>query len=201
MVNLFKSKIIRCTNLLPIALVILSCASMKNPHYIKFDETQLNQKRKPIKNLIIVGIGKLPTRFFLDKITNRLITDLEKKGIKTTYYFLGDDFAKAKKQFDTLTIVKDCDAVMSFFQTDSAEVRQVVDNLYMPAPTTFLVHAQIKHLRFNQGFNIKIYEPKNLMQSFWQSALNIDYDFNDPILYHTISNRIIKSLKKNNLCN
>ncbi len=73
-------------------------------------------------------MGKLPTRFFLDNITNRLINDFRKKGITTTYYFLGNDKAKAKEQFDTLTLVNKCDAVMSFFETDFAEIRQVVDN-------------------------------------------------------------------------
>lgn len=177
-----------------------SCASLKDRHYIKFEETKKIEAGKPIKNLVILGMGKLPTRFFLDKITNRLIYDLEKKGINARYYFLGNDFKSAKKQFDTLLLSNNCDAVMSFFQTDFAEIRQIVDDVSMFTPTVGYIHVKVISLRFNQGFNIRLYDRDNLMKSFWGSALNIDYDYNDPILYQTISKKMLTSLKKNNLC-
>ncbi len=62
-------------------------------------------------------------------------------------------------------------------------------------------HVKVKHLRFNRGFNSRLFEPGNLLKSFWGSALNIDYDYLDPNLYHTISDKMMASLQKNSLCN
>jgi len=155
-----------------------------------------------MKQLVILGMGKSPTRFFLDNISNRLITDLTKKGITVTYYFLGNDVEKAQAQFDTIMAVKNYDAVMSFFYTDYAEVRTITDHSYMFMPNTAsLAMIKVKHLRFNQGFNIQLFKADDITTAYWSSALNIDYDFRDPILYTRISKKILTSLKKNNITN
>ena len=182
-----------------IVVVFSSCAKLVNPHYLKFEESKQNIAKKPIKNLIIVGMGKLPTRFFLDKITTKIMDDLKRKGVNSSYYYLGNDMQKAKQQFDTLSVLKNYDAVMSFFQTDFAEIRGVADYYLLSSPMP-LGYMKVVHSRFNQGFNIGVYEPSNLTRSIWESALNIDYDIKDPVLYYRISNKIIKSFKKNNLC-
>ena len=182
-----------------ILITISSCLITKDRHYIRFKEAEQNQSKEPIKNLLIVGMGKLPTRFFLDQITNRLISDFKKKGIKATYFYLGNDLTIARKQFDTLTLGNNCDAVMSFFHTDYAEVREVEEDAYMFAAGQS-IYVKIKQLRYNQGFNIRLYEPQNLTKFFWGSSLNIDYEFTDPFLYQIISKRMFASLRKNNLC-
>ena len=184
---------------LSILIVLSSCASLVNPHYIKFEESKQNLAKKQIKNLIIVGMGKLPTRFFLDQITTKLMDDLKRKGINSTYYYLGNDVQKAKRQFDTLSVLNNYDAVMSFFQTDIAEIRGITDYYFLSSPMP-LGYMKVVQQRFSQGFNIGVYDPTNLTRSIWESALNIDYNIQDPILYYRISNKIMKSLKKNSLC-
>lgn len=180
-------------------IALSSCASLENRPYIKFEEAKLAPSKPAIKHLAIIGMGISPTRFFLDKMTNELIDDLKKKGIQTTYYYLGNDVQKAKQQFEALLLANSCDAVMSIFQTDFAEIKYIKDNFFLFSQTSY-AHVTITHLRFNQGFNIKLYGSKDLTQPFWASALNINYDFHNPVLYRTISNKMIASLKKNEVC-
>jgi hypothetical protein len=181
-------------------LMACSCASVKNPHYIIFEESKGNVAYKPIQHLLIVGAGKLPTRFFLDEMSNQLVKDLKQKGIAAQYYFLGSDSVTAKNKFSLLLSKNDSVPVMTFFETDFAFVRPIYDHYYVPAPVALVV-IKVKDVRYSQGFTLDLFVPSATPNIGWSSNLDINYNFRDPGLYTSISSQVLKSLKKNNFVN
>ncbi|CAN5245680.1 hypothetical protein BH11BAC5_BH11BAC5_08210 [soil metagenome] len=186
--------------LLIVAPFIFSCASLKNPAYIQFEESPENHADKPIRSVLILGAGKLPTRYFLDEISQRLIIDLKKKGIAAQYLFLGSDSVAVKNQFAAIVAKRDSVPLMTFFEIDFADVRPIYDHYILPI-TAGVAFVRVKKVRYSQGFKIDLMIPTSAQGVAWQSTVDINYNFRLATLYSTISDRVIESWHKNNFCN
>ena len=96
-------------------LAICSCAGTKNKPYVVFEESKENQRQQPVSDVLMVGFGKLPTRYFLDQIAAKLTEVFGAKGVKVRYAFLGSDIKEAKTAFNTVTGDNRTATIMTFF--------------------------------------------------------------------------------------
>ena len=95
---------------------------------------------------------------------------------------------------------KDSMPVMTFFETDFADVRPIYDHYYLPSAVGIL-QVTTKDVRYSQGFKLNLLVPSTISTIGWSSNLEVNYNFRDPYLYHSISNQVLESLRKNNFFN
>ena len=179
---------------------ILPCVSRSQCY--TFKETKTDTIKRSFKKILIVGVGKTATRFFVDQVTKSLITKFKSIGVEVEYAFLGDDNAEANIQVKRL-LAQNFNALITFDPIDS--LFQFSSNSLPPIQTTDphlgvpTYQSPLHLMSYEDAFNVNFYDLTNGKKVIWSSLLKITCLLDKKREYSEIAKILIASLKSSNI--
>lgn len=163
-------------------------SSAKN--YIRIHDTKKNIVPKDYQRILIFGAGGSTARLVIEKLSENLSADLANKKIQTQYYFLGSNEEDVSRKFKGIIQKEHYDAYMIFIQNDAFLLKDTY--FYRELPRVLV--------RLNQSLGIQLYEGNDTGNSIWEAIMEMNFDFTHDKSYKNISEKIIKNMNENLLC-
>ena len=179
-----------------ILLTIIITISLQNciPTYrgkSSFVESNKKIAGNPISNLLIVGVGSMPSRVFLSNLSKELISSFAKNKIQSSYTYLGQiprlshvDINKiVTENYDSYLILNPID-------TSYADLKKEVAFFATP-----VVSGDIIGRQYIEEFYVELYSSnKDKTEKIWQGILKVDFDFVQPARYKKIAKEIVDKI-------
>ena len=194
-----------------ILLVLLLPFRSVGQDYI-FKVTKNDTVQKDFKRVLIVGIGLIETRMFLDNLSTKVIKALMADKIEAEYYHLGKSVSEANIGIKQL-LNQYFNAVLVFSPIDSLHNYELsfgpsydfYDPPYPALPNQFnnnklgvvIPRPPIRSIKYEDNFNIQLYDIQNQKTLIWSATLKVDFNLVKASIYKEVSELIISSLKTN----
>jgi hypothetical protein len=180
--------------------LLTSCSQHKYLEKITLVETQQSQTKKSLKKILMVGAGSIESRFFLDKLANKIREDLKKEKVQLDYNYLG----KISKDSSINKIANNIyDAILVFNPIDTSAIKVNLEDTKIgynvPSAGNAFVGIKVitRTIKYVQKFDISFYE--NNSTALWAATLRVTIDYSKNKSYSIISKKIITQMKENNL--
>ena len=177
-----------------------------------FKETKNDTVQKDFKKVLIVGIGLIETRMFLDNLTTTVIKAFMSSKIEAEYHYLGKSVSEANIEIKQL-LNQNFNAVIVFSPIDSLhDYKLSFGNSYdiydpnYPAPQNqfnnyklgvALSRTPIRAISYKDNFNIQLFDIQNQKKLIWSATLKVGFNLLKKSIYTEVSELIISSLKTN----
>ena len=179
--------------------------------YVTFKETITDTTSKHFKKVLLVGIGPMETRVFLDNLTAKLITKFASQNVQAWFLYLGKSAEQAnielKKVLDSTY-----DALFIFSPIDSLHYYNISFDYYPNDPFdlskssppgqrsnstlgTATYVTPIRTISYEDNFNIQLYNIHIQKTLIWEASLKVDFNLRKNSIYTEVSKAIISSLK------
>ncbi|MFZ1527767.1 MAG: hypothetical protein WAT19_03390 [Ferruginibacter sp.] len=175
--------------------LLLCCASVKNPESIQYKNIKSSAEGPHTDTILIAGRGEMPSRLFLDKLSDALSAQLKMKKVFCQYSYLGADAKELYAKLETLVQTTHCNVLLLINETNSPSVQTHSQDYQLGGG----LRARENVLRYYQSFTIFAMLPSKCQDTLWESELQVSIDFRKDIYYETIAASIIKTMQESKM--
>ena len=151
-------------------------------------ESTSNHIPRHFKKILVCGTGEAATRLFVEKLSDKLNSQFNRKSIETTYSYLGDREQIADSLLSGLRKEALYDGYLFFFQKDlQSSISKQSDK------------SKNAMNNFNEILGVKLFDADVSGKEIWDANLKIHTDLTDEKFYTDVSAIIIKRLSENKI--
>lgn len=167
---------------------------------LSFQETKGDSINRSVDNILILGIGSVHSRIFLDKLSDKIVAGFAKHNVTSRYLYLGKTVKEAKEEFRSMQI-KNYHSILLFLPRDSAffniETIQQQYSTYDPVMgRTGPVYNSRTAIMYEQSFDVHFFVVKEDTTFIWAALMDISGEIDNRKLYSKISKKLLNSFKK-----
>ena len=188
----------RFFQLLLICILSISLQNCLRTYYgsSSLSETNKNASVKPIKKVLIVGVGSMPSRVFLSNLSKELSSSLAQNNIQSNYNYIGQiprlshvDINKIKNEnYDSYLILTPVD-------TSFTNLKKDVGFYVVPLGNGYRASGDLVGNQYKEKFYVDLYTNTNdSAQKIWQGILTVDFDFGLLEKYKKIAREIVDKM-------
>jgi len=159
-------------------------------NYVKILDTKKNIVPKDYHKILILAAGTSTVRLVIEKLYESLSVDFLKKKIETRYYYLGSNKDEVSKKFKEIIETEQYDAFMVFIQNDPSLLMETY--FYRELPRALV--------RLNQSIAVQLYDAPDAGNSIWEATMQMNFALTHDRSYKNISEKLLKNMKENLLC-
>lgn len=161
-------------------------------------ETKRNASVKPITNVLIVGVGSMPSRVFLSNLSKELSNCLAKNKIQSTYNYKGQIPRLSNLDINkVVTENYDSYLILTPVDTSFTNLSKSVGVFATPVGGGYVASGNIIGRQYKEAFYVDLYSNNNnSTEKIWQGILRVDFDFVEPERYRKIAREIVDKIVK-----
>jgi hypothetical protein len=167
---------------------INSAAYGKN--YVKIVDIKKNIVPKAYHRVLILAAGTSTVRLVIEKLYESLAADFLNKRIETRYYYLGSSKDDVSRKFKDIVETEHYDAFIVFIQNDPSLLMETY--FYRELPRALV--------RLNQSIAVQLYDATDAGNSIWEAMMQMNFALTHDKNYKNISEKLLKNMKENFLC-
>ena len=183
-------------------IILLAFTGCVLPTYI--GQSTLNEtgvKKSDIKyaTVLVVGAGSMPSRFFLENLSEEIMKLFKQHKIEADFTYLGKIPRRSHVDVNKLVTSK-YNAYLIFHSMDTSYSNTHKDVAIVAAtiPGGFASGSVIGN-QYKEDFYAEFYTNVDSLNRVWQGELKVDFDFAKTTRYETIAKDLFEKLLKNGL--
>ena len=176
-------------------LISLSCFS-QNVYHSKISINYPPNDATTIRmdSLLILGVGAIGSRIFLDKLSDNLVKSFKEKNIVAQYQYLGKNIAEAKGVFKNILTDKQT-AILFLLPSDTSFYGSETSTTIINIPNTPYGNLDLASsstsFPFLQKFYFKLYSNEEKMKLVWTASVEVNCNLSSSKVPQKISKKII----------
>lgn len=150
----------------------------------------------PISNVLIVGVGSMPSRVFLSNLSKELISSLAKNKIQSAYTYVGQIPRLSHLDINKLVTGNyDSYLILNPIDTSFVDLKKKVGFFVTPVGGRYYASGDIIGRQYKEQFYVELYSGnKDKTEKIWQGILKVDFDFVQPDRYRKIAKEIVDKI-------
>lgn len=160
-------------------------------NYVKIVDTKKNIVPKDYHRVLILAAGTSTVRLVIEKLYESLAVGFLNKKIETQYYYLGSSKDDVSRKFKDILETEHYDAFLVFIQNDPSLLMETY--FYRELPRALV--------RLNQSIAVQLYDATDARNSIWEAMMQMNFALTHDKSYKNISEKLLKNMKENLLCN
>lgn len=182
-------------------LLSFSCISQNSyPHKISINKIQVDHSTIRMDSLLILGVGSIGSRVFLDKLSDNLMKSFKEKNIIAQYQYLGKNITEAKGVFKNI-LTDNQTAILFLLPSDtsfygsetSTSVATISNTQYGNLDMT----SSSTSSPLLQKFFFKLYSNEEKMKLVWTASVEVNCNLSSSKVPQKISKKIIANFISN----
>jgi hypothetical protein len=163
-------------------------------NYIQNDHSTIR-----LDTLLILGVGSIGSRIFLDKLSGNLMKSFKEKNIVAQYLYLGKNITEAKEVFKNILIDNQTAILFllpsdtSFYSSETSTIVTIPNNQY----STLDLTSSSTSIPFLQKFFFKLYSNEEKMKLVWTASVEVNCNLSSSKVSQKISKNIIANFISN----